>query len=244
MVMAPIQGAAQGTAEGGVLGGAKGFFVGLGKGVIGGAALAVGGVATGVYQMGRGVYHTPGGFQASMEGKEWDPEKMAWVHYNLVEEAREVVDVSDEEFLASLAKKVGGETSGSSEGKTETARYTPKKAVKELEFYEILGVPSSASAAEIKKAYYVKAKESHPDRHRDDPNAHSKFQKIGEAYQVLSDEKLRANYDREGKDGVEGAPKMDASSMYAMIFGSEKFEPLIGESVSYLSFLCCHFQYL
>ena len=47
--------------------------------------------------------------------------------------------------------------------------------------------------------------------------------------QVLSDEKLRSNYDREGKSGVEGAPKIDAASMYAMIFGSEKFEPLIGE---------------
>lgn len=47
--------------------------------------------------------------------------------------------------------------------------------------------------------------------------------------QVLSDEKLRSNYDREGKSGVEGAPKVDPASMYAMIFGSEKFEPLIGE---------------
>lgn len=45
----------------------------------------------------------------------------------------------------------------------------------------------------------------------------------------MSDEKLRSNYDREGKSGVEGAPTVDAASMYAMIFGSEKFEPLIGE---------------
>lgn len=231
MVMAPIQGAAQGTAEGGVLGGAKGFFVGLGKGVIGGAALAVGGVATGVYQMGRGVYHTPGGFQASMEGKEWDAEKSAWIHYNLVEEAKEVIDISDEDFVASLAKKadVSGSVPADLKDKSEASSgYTPKKVVKELEFYEVLGITSSASAVEIKKAYYLKAKESHPDRHRDDPNAHSKFQKIGEAYQVLSDERLRSNYDRDGKEGVEGAPKMDAASMYAMIFGSEKFEPLIG----------------
>ena len=41
-------------------------------------------------------------------------------------------------------------------------------------------------------------------RHPDDPVAHSKFQKIGEAYQVLSDESLRASYDAGGVEGVEG----------------------------------------
>lgn len=46
---------------------------------------------------------------------------------------------------------------------------------------------------------------------------------------VLSDEKLRANYDARGKEGVEDAPKMDSSALYSILFGSEKFEPLIGE---------------
>ena len=45
----------------------------------------------------------------------------------------------------------------------------------------------------------------------------------------MSDEKLRANYDNGGKTGVEGAPKMDSGAMFAMIFGSENFEPLVGE---------------
>lgn len=36
-------------------------------------------------------------------------------------------------------------------------------------------------------------------------------------------------YDQNGKDGVEEAPKMDPGALYAMIFGSEKFEPIIGE---------------
>lgn len=75
----------------------------------------------------------------------------------------------------------------------------------------------------------MKARDSHPDRNPGDTEAHAKFQKIGEAYQVLSDEKLRANYDAGGKSHVEDAPKIDPSTMYAMIFGSEKFEPLIGE---------------
>ncbi|CAE7476132.1 ATJ10, partial [Symbiodinium microadriaticum] len=103
------------------------------------------------------------------------------------------------------------------------------KAVKETAYYDILGVAPSATASEIKKRYYIKAKESHPDKHPNDPEAAAKFQKIGEAYQVLSDEKLRSRYDQNGKDGVQEAPKMDPGALYAMIFGSEKFEPIIGE---------------
>lgn len=75
----------------------------------------------------------------------------------------------------------------------------------------------------------LQAKQNHPDKHRDDPDAHTKFTKIGEAYQVLSDEQLRFNYDERGKEGIEGAPKIDSASLFAMIFGSEKFEPLLGE---------------
>jgi len=47
--------------------------------------------------------------------------------------------------------------------------------------------------------------------------------------QILSDEALRANYDASGKDSVESAPKVDPSTLFAMIFGSEKFVPLVGE---------------
>ena len=46
---------------------------------------------------------------------------------------------------------------------------------------------------------------------------------------MLSDDAMRSNYDHGGRDGVEGAPKMDSSALFAMIFGSEKFEPLVGE---------------
>lgn len=47
---------------------------------------------------------------------------------------------------------------------------------------------------------------------------------------MLSDEALRANYDSSGKDSVEAAPKVDPSTLFAMIFGSEKFVPLVGTS--------------
>ena len=46
---------------------------------------------------------------------------------------------------------------------------------------------------------------------------------------MLSDDALRANYDASGKDSVEAAPKVDPSTLFAMIFGSDKFVPLVGE---------------
>lgn len=104
-----------------------------------------------------------------------------------------------------------------------------RREVVDAEYYNVLGVQPHASAAEIKKAYYRMAKENHPDRHQNASDAKARFQKIGEAYQVLSDERMRANYDAGGKEGVEGAPKMDSGALFAMIFGSEKFEPLVGE---------------
>ena len=99
--------------------------------------------------------------------------------------------------------------------------------MKEREFYDILGVQPDASAAEIKKAYYVKARMYHPDKNPDDPTANEKFQKVGAAYLVLSDPKSRADYDVSGKDAVNN--QMDPSSLFTMIFGSEGFETLVGE---------------
>eukprot|EP00667_Euglena_gracilis_P022248 EG_transcript_24673 len=101
--------------------------------------------------------------------------------------------------------------------------------VKETELYDVLGVAPDATPAQIKKAYYKKAQELHPDKNPDDPTAKERFQRVGEAYVILSDEKLRANYDKHGKDGVSDAPQMDSAALYAMIFGSEKFERYIGE---------------
>ena len=45
-----------------------------------------------------------------------------------------------------------------------------------MEYYNVLDVPSNATAVEIKKAYYLKAKQSHPDKHPGDPEAHARFQ--------------------------------------------------------------------
>ncbi len=72
------------------------------------------------------------------------------------------------------------------------------------DFYEILGISKSASAAEIKKAYRKKALQYHPDKNQGDPEAEAMFKKAAEAYEVLSDENKRAQYDQYGHRAFEG----------------------------------------
>ncbi|KAJ3232872.1 hypothetical protein HDU81_002617 [Chytriomyces hyalinus] len=64
--------------------------------------------------------------------------------------------------------------------------------------YKLLGVDKTASPNEIKKAYYAKAKELHPDTNKD-PDAKDKFHELQQAYDILSDEKKKASFDQYGQ---------------------------------------------
>ena len=64
------------------------------------------------------------------------------------------------------------------------------------DYYETLGVKKDASADEIKSAYRRLAKKYHPDLNKDNKDAAEKFKDVNEAYEVLGDEKKRANYDQ------------------------------------------------
>uniref|UniRef100_A0A182MX04 DnaJ homolog l(2)tid, mitochondrial n=1 Tax=Anopheles culicifacies TaxID=139723 RepID=A0A182MX04_9DIPT len=79
-----------------------------------------------------------------------------------------------------------------------TRSFYASTILRKKDYYSTLGVTKNASPKEIKKAYYQLAKKYHPDTNKDDPNAGKKFQEVSEAYEVLSDETKRREYDTFG----------------------------------------------
>ncbi len=104
------------------------------------------------------------------------------------------------------------------------------------DYYEILGVAKSSSADEIKKAYRKVAMQFHPDRNPGDKEAEEKFKEAAEAYEVLSDQEKRAQYDRFGHAGVNGRGGGGAHGMnmddifsnFGDIFGDDIFGSFFG----------------
>uniref|UniRef100_A0A8C4S2Y6 DnaJ homolog subfamily B member 11 n=1 Tax=Erpetoichthys calabaricus TaxID=27687 RepID=A0A8C4S2Y6_ERPCA len=91
------------------------------------------------------------------------------------------------------------------------------------DFYKILGVSRSASIKDIKKAYRKLALQLHPDRNPDDPEAQNKFQDLGAAYEVLSDEEKRKQYDAYGEEGLKEGHHSSHGDIFSSFFGDFGF---------------------
>jgi len=106
----------------------------------------------------------------------------------------------------------------------------------EKDYYAALGVPKDASAADIKKAYRKLARTYHPDANKGDAGAEEKFKEISEAYDVLSDEKKRKDYDEArtlfGGGGFRvpggGGVPFDLSDLFGHASGSGGLGDLLG----------------
>ncbi|KAN0030677.1 hypothetical protein ACTA71_009318 [Dictyostelium dimigraforme] len=94
-------------------------------------------------------------------------------------------------------------------------------------FYDVLGIPESASKSEIKKSYYDLARKYHPDKNKDE-NAGDLFKAIAEAYMILSDDQKRKEYNQllEHKSNVE-----DFIEKFRKIFGGKQFQNYVGDMI-------------
>jgi len=196
--------------------GLRGFVTGLGTGVASAVALPVMGVGVGIYQVGRGMVNSAEAMSAASQGKIWDARKREWYFYYLDKEWEDVQRVE--------AERTGQKASDGSG--------TMERSVKDRTYYDLLQISTNASQGDIKKAYYKEARKCHPDKNPDDPAAAEKFQALGHAYQILSNEETRKNYDRNGKSenvSEEVQQQMDPLVFFAVMFGSHLVEPYIGE---------------
>jgi len=108
----------------------------------------------------------------------------------------------------------------------------PGRKVKDCSYYDLLDVSTSARPADIKRVFFKEAQKVYPDKCPNDPTAASKFQQLGQAYQTLSNEKTRAEYDRNGVP-LSTSASIEAELIdfvfFAIMFGSHLVEPYIGE---------------
>jgi curved DNA-binding protein CbpA len=214
LIAAPIAGAQQE--------GAAGFFKGLAMGVASAVALPVTGICVGAYQVGRGVANSGEAVRSARKGMLWDEKKREWYFYLL-----------DKEFadIREMEAKLKAE-SGAAAGAGGLADERP---VKDREYYDLLKVSTNVSAADLKKAYYREARICHPDKNPGDPDSARRFQALGHAYQILSNDQSRASYDKNGKPDSNAASMemqlsdIDPTIFFAVMFGSESVRSYVGD---------------
>lgn len=181
--------------------------------------------------MARGIIATPESIVAPRQGKWWNEYEGKWVLTDLPAEAKSTLkDIPDDDsdILGMFQKELDESIR---EGKHDDQ-------VKDMSYYDALEVPADATSSAIKRQYYLLARKYHPDKvGTDDKEAADKFKDVAEAYQVLSDEELRTQYNKVGKEGLSAdktelvgpnASNLDPSLLFAFLFGSDKFQDFTG----------------
>jgi len=168
------------------------------------------GATTAWTQFARGVFATPTAITQSIQGKKWHKPTGKWLDSRC--------------NLAEMENVVLGEDSDSDSDDEAPATTT----VKETELYDVLGVAPGATSGEIKKKFYKEALVWHPDKNPGDQAATERFQKINNAYAVLSDPEKRRAYDSQGEAGVGPQMNLNPTVFFSLLFGSERFHEYIG----------------
>jgi len=186
--------------------GLPGFCNGIGQGLLVTVIVIPTTFCIGAYQFLKGIINTPNSTYQTIVGNHWDAVDKQWVPNAPYSLEREYDHVKEQM---------------SNDVKTE---------VVDSAFYDLLKVEPSASASKLKKAYYREAKATHPDKNPGDPEAHERFQKLSQSYQILLDPHSRQMYDEHGPTFFDPnkTKTMDASAFFTMLFGAREFEPIIG----------------
>jgi X-domain of DnaJ-containing/DnaJ domain len=188
-----------------------GLVVGGIYGTLFGSTFLFVGLLNGIYQAARGLLQTPRAVHASGHGMVWDRKKEIWKFYSLEEEMDELL--SSQPFL-------------------DTDR-----PVKDLTYYNMLNVPSSAELKDIKQAYRREARLVHPDKNPGNETAAELFRKLHLAYLTLSDTEQRLAYDtwgfsekylEGGGDGALGIPLFDPHVFFTILFNAQPVEQYVG----------------
>ncbi|KAH8833825.1 DnaJ-domain-containing protein [Flagelloscypha sp. PMI_526] len=139
---------------------------------------------------------------------------------------------------SNYATSAGASSSSAGNNKSNSSASLPKSKGRkigtqerplETGYYDLLGVPVTATTDEVKKAYRRLAIKHHPDKNPDDPHAEERFKEIAIAYQTLSDPALRKKYNEFGSKETENESFVDPEAVFSSLFGGERFNPIIGE---------------
>ena len=204
-----------------------GLLAGIFVAVLGSVSVLLLGTAVAVIQSTRGLLNTPQAIVNHFrEDTFWDHDCREWTLRSLKEKEGmkgENVDLPSSSGNNALVQSEDG--SHIEWLRRQCIRGT---SLDQNDYYALLGVPRDAPASAIKRAYFLKAREYHPDKNPGDITAKEKFQALSHAYQILSNDELRAKYDAHGVDGLD-VNFIDGAELFAALFGSDKFAHLIGE---------------